>query len=245
MKLLQLNIWGGRLMHNIKQVIERENPDILCLQEVFSCASKAPFFFPRDNLEVLKAAFPDHFVSYAPTFDLQIFDDTSYFGNAVFSRFPITEENTVFTHLNYKENLVIGQDTTNRRNVQHATLDISGTPIHILNHHGYHVAEHKNGNAETDQHMKIIYDYAQKISEPILITGDFNLSPDSQSLKDLNKDYRNLCIEHNIQTTRNALSSKTETCDYIFVNDSIHVQHFGVLPDVISDHAALVIEFDI
>jgi len=34
MKILQLNIWGGRLGVQISELIHAEKPDVVCLQEV-------------------------------------------------------------------------------------------------------------------------------------------------------------------------------------------------------------------
>lgn len=36
MKLMQLNLWGGKLDPQIKSLIHQEKPDILCLQEVMN-----------------------------------------------------------------------------------------------------------------------------------------------------------------------------------------------------------------
>ena len=40
MKLLQLNIWAGRLLPAILKLIDQEQPDILCLQEVLSSSKE-------------------------------------------------------------------------------------------------------------------------------------------------------------------------------------------------------------
>ncbi len=45
MKLIQLNVWMGRLNSLILDFVKNENPDILCLQEAFS--STAPVAYPE------------------------------------------------------------------------------------------------------------------------------------------------------------------------------------------------------
>jgi endonuclease/exonuclease/phosphatase family metal-dependent hydrolase len=56
---------------------------------------------------------------------------------------------------------------------------------------------------------------------------------------------RNLITEYGVTSTRTSLYTKTEErfADYIFVSKDIEVKDFKVLPDVVSDHAALLLEF--
>jgi endonuclease/exonuclease/phosphatase (EEP) superfamily protein YafD len=55
----------------------------------------------------------------------------------------------------------------------------------------------------------------------------------------------NLPAQFGLQTTRTELTTKTEVCDYIFVNDSVTVNSFGAIDKLASDHKALILEFDI
>lgn len=52
MKILQLNIWGGRLGSEIKRVINREQPDIVCFQEAIKV--DGGYGFVLDELEELQ-----------------------------------------------------------------------------------------------------------------------------------------------------------------------------------------------
>src|SRR5690606_16544092 len=120
----------------------------------------------------------------------------------------------------------------NIRNLQHATFRVEGTSLHVLNHHGHHIRQHKNGDAETVRQCGMIHDYIEKLDGRVVLTGDFNLAPDSESMKQLNITLTNHCIETGLLTTRTPLTHKAEVCDYIFTNDQVSVQDFRALDDL-------------
>ena len=82
------------------------------------------------------------------------------------------------------------------------------------------------------------------LKSPALICGDFNLRPDTESLKIIAKGMNNLIHMHNITSTRTGLYPKDERfADYILTDPKITVHHFKVLQDEVSDHSPLLIEF--
>lgn len=243
MKLLQLNIWGGRLMWNISQVIEREDPDIICMQEVYSSPNSLGLF-DENNLQKLQEKLPDHHFFYAPLFDFEIGGEKTLSGNLIMSRYPIKTENTVFTGGSYIENLSSGDPFYLVRNFQHATIDIPKGSINILNHHGQVFPDNK-GNEEASRQMRILSKYIQELTSPVVLAGDFNLCSDSKSLDGLNNIMSNLCIDYDIKNTRNQFAQYgAEVCDMVFVDKTIKVKSFQVLDDLISDHRALVLNFE-
>lgn len=76
--------------------------------------------------------------------------------------------------------------------------------------------------------------------------GDFNLLPESESLKKFEEfGLRNLIKEYGITSTRSSLYQKEEKyADYAFVSKDIEVQEFAVLPDEVSDHLPLSLRCD-
>lgn len=61
-----------------------------------------------------------------------------------------------------------------------------------------------------------------------------------------NTGLRNLIKEHGITSTRTSLYTKEEKfADYVLIGPGIQVTNFEVLPDEVSDHAPLRIEFEI
>lgn len=72
---------------------------------------------------------------------------------------------------------------------------------------------------------------------------DLNVLPETESLKILEKDLKNLIKEYNITSTRSSLYPKeNKFADYVLVSPEIKVLDFKVLPDTISDHAPFYLE---
>lgn len=95
-------------------------------------------------------------------------------------------------------------------------------------------------------------------SAPKIIGGDFNLLPETESIKEFERlGFRNLIKEFNIKSTRNhdvwnklkaspyGYFGKQDFADYIFVSPEVKVENFEV-PDVaVSDHLPLILDFEI
>jgi endonuclease/exonuclease/phosphatase family metal-dependent hydrolase len=238
---MQLNIWAGRLEREIKKFVENEQPDIVCLQEAISFDSgDTGMFFTVENIQ---QSVDLEFVAFAPVFSFSFMGGIAKFGNCVLSRYPIQKTESIFTHLEYKDNFDFNTDSVNVRNFINATMDIDGTIYHVVTHHGFHVPDHKEGNEETLRQMSALGDYIDQIDGNIILTGDFNLAPHSKSLEIINQRLINQSIKAKLKTTRNQLTHKTEVCDYIFTSNDVQISSFKAADDLISDHKALLMEF--
>jgi endonuclease/exonuclease/phosphatase family metal-dependent hydrolase len=243
MKLLQLNVWGGRMEPQIAELMRTEQPDIVCLQEAISFSGEGSgLFITVENIQELTGL---SYAAFAPVFSFSYMKSIAKFGNCILSRFPIEETKTVFTYLEHKDNFMWGEDSANVRNFVHTKLDVNGTVCHVVTHHGFWVPDHKNGNDETLRQTKIIADYCEGLDGAVLLTGDFNLVPDSGSIQQINKVLTNQTLEHKLKTTRTSLTHKTEACDYIFTSHDVRVSNFEALDKLASDHKALVLEFEL
>ncbi|MBN9398513.1 hypothetical protein BGO18_04580 [Candidatus Saccharibacteria bacterium 47-87] len=243
MRLLQLNAWTIRLATRIEDMVMKEAPDIIALQEVFESVADLGFF---PTLTELADNLRFHHRYHSPVYAIQLMTSKPEFGNAIVSNLALEDKQTYFTNLEYNPSMSLENDDYNVRNFQHVTIkDQDGRQIHIINHHGYHVPGHKNGNDFTMKACQQIADYARQLDGPVIITGDFNLLPDSESIEILNKDFRNLTKEYGLQTTRTDLTHKSEPCDFIFVNDKVAVNDFYASEVVASDHQGLVLDFEV
>jgi endonuclease/exonuclease/phosphatase family metal-dependent hydrolase len=83
------------------------------------------------------------------------------------------------------------------------------------------------------------------LDTPKILCGDLNLKPDTQSLKILEEGMVNQIAINNIKSTRSVqYYPKAERfADYIFISKDIHVNSFKVLPDEVSDHLPLFLDF--
>ena len=193
-----------------------------------------------------KALAVEHVFS-SPVFSFHYMNRLATFGNVILSKYPFQKTETTFTHQEFRENFDVSENGgMNMRNLQHAVIDLpEGKKLHVLNHHGHHIHHHKNGNEETLRQCTFIADYAKKLEGPVILTGDFNLHPSSDSIEKINAVLSNLSLQRKLTTTRTEFTSKTEVCDYIFVSKEVKVDSFRASDRLLSDHKALELEFSL
>lgn len=241
MKILQLNIWGGRLGSQVKLVINREKPDIVCFQEAIKVEGGRGFVF--DDLSEIQSDTNFEHGYFSPSFGWKLMKREAQSGLATMSKLPFIHTDNAFTRLEYITDFDIIDTDYNVRSLQHVTVEYNEAELHILNHHGHHVPHHKDGDEETLRQCQMIVDYLDKLKGPIVLCGDFNLKPECESLDLINAKLVNHAKERGVLTTRTPLTRKTEVCDYIFTSPDIEVKDFQILDDIASDHKALFIEF--
>jgi len=242
MKLLQLNAWTLRLSTSVAELINQEAPDVVALQEIPE-SNKRLGFFPA--LSEFAAMVHFHHTYFSPVYSFRYMAGTIDFGNAIMSNLQLHDKNTVFTNSEYDAEFSLEESSYNIRNFQHIVAENEdGKKFHLINHHGYHIPQHKRGDDFTLKACKQIVEYASTLKGPIIITGDFNLEPGSESLAVFEPLFRNLSTEYGLKTTRNNLTHKSEVCDYIFVNDGVVVNDFYASTVIASDHQGLVLDFD-
>ena len=243
MKLVQLNVWGGRLDHPLKDFLKTENPDILCLQEAIDLdKGRGALFVSVSEMRDIVGA---EYYYMSPAFSFNFMQRKAHFGNCIISKLPIMQEETIFTGREYEPNFDWTKHTQNIRNLQHVEIALeTGGPLHLFNHHGHHNYVDKDGDDETVRQCNIIAEKIKAVPGRKILAGDFNLVPDSTSLKPINKLLRNLTMEAHVSTTRTILTRRTEPCDYIFTSEGITVRSFTVSDVLISDHQPLILQFD-
>ena len=93
---------------------------------------------------------------------------------------------------------------------------------------------------------KNIVEFLKTIAHPYILCGDFNLLPDTESLKMFEAaGMRNLVKEFGVTSTRSSFYKKPHRfADYTLASDGVTVHDFKILPDEISDHLAMYLEFE-
>ena len=226
--------------------LERQSldTDIFCLQEVRNGSYPAGISIPgeRENLfeEIGRV----------------LIDFTGYFtpvavgvGIAMFVRRGIkaakVESREILSSIELEH---IRMENGNRyyaRFLQSAYLEEAGVIVH--NFHGLPGMGKKDTperKIQTDRLLSIL-DGAGKSQ---IIVGDFNLAMDTEAVARLSYGLKNLVREGNFKTTRNRYYDKWETspfADYAFVSSGIGINHFSVLPDEVSDHLPLSLDFSV
>lgn len=244
MKIIQLNIWGGKLGHQVISFLKDENPDLVCMQEVNDLKGRSGYkFFATLNEIKKEAGFDEAFMS--PTYSARYMERELAYGNAILSRLPFKSTETIFTHREYVRNFDVERDGGNIRNLQIVSVETGGKTLNVLNHHGYHLKGTKQGDENTMKAAKTIAAEIRRLKGPVIMCGDFNLSPHSESLEVINKELDNLSIRNGLKRTYTKLSIINEVCDYIFVNDQVRVKRFRISDELVSDHKALILEFEL
>lgn len=243
MKLIQSNIWGGKLKFQLTDYFAEQQPDILCMQEVNDLKGYEAYLFA--TFDELQKAGGFNYSEMAAVYSQHYMNRTMQYGNAILSRLPLNGYAVSFTEGEFTPYYDNTEHGLHARNFQHATFDSSGTPLHVINYHGAYVKGSKVGNADTERHMQQIADYVQQLVGPVIVCGDFNVTPDSKTVAILGRILRNLATEYKLTNTYTQLSHHNLVCDYIFVSEEVKVQSFAMSNALISDHAALVLEFSV
>lgn len=245
MKLIQLNIWQGRLLNQAVKFLTEQDPDIICLQELTSSDIKVPGFLETNTLQQLLQRLNLTHHSFAARWQYSLMGGTASYGLGTISRFPIIDEKVVFTTGEYNGDMVYGRDATNdMANALRTTIDAGDKTIDVYNHHGYWLPD-PNGDATSISSIANLATWADQSHGPVIIAGDLNVWPQSPALKALDQRFRNLTREAGAVSTLSRLGKFQLPCDYIFVNGTVRVQNFEVSEQLVSDHKALILEFDL
>lgn len=242
MKLIQLNTWSCKLPTEIIRLFKEEKPDIVCLQEVVTADNGGKIF---DTIGTITNEYPFTYEYNTPLVEFNFMHRSATRGNMIASKIELSETNELWTLGSFTKDFdyVDSGGYNVARNIAHAKIVTTEGILHVLTLHGYHIKEHKNGNDETLRACRELVEYAKSLDGSVVITGDFNLAPTSESIQVVNQAFRNLTVEQGLLTTRNHLTNKTEVCDYIFVNDQVHIDSFSMSSVIASDHNALVLDF--
>ena len=243
MKLITLNIWGGHVRQPLLDFIKlHQDIDIFCLQEVYQKAARTictldGFEVDLDIFSEIGALLPKHQAFFRP------FLNNSY-GIAMFVRnsIPVLEEGEVQIHDNPS---YPGMGPTHLRNLQWIRVQTNNQDYTVMNVHGLWNGQGKTDTPERMEQSKRIKDFVDTCAGPKILCGDFNLRPDTESLKILDVGMTNLIKTHNITSTRTSFYGKEEKfADYVFVSPEINIKHFEVMKDEVSDHSPLFLDFN-
>ena len=261
MKLLCLNLWGGKVYKPLIKFLENSSNeiDIFCFQEVlrsevskFSNGSKTDIH--KDLSKILKNHIGFLGTPFLSGYDLKDKVDFDLsIGQATFIKknIELISEETVFVHgkFDYKPPKVI-EGIKNAmdlpRNTHCIKVKIDGKEVLIGNLHGYWLPDNKHDSPGSIKQMQKVKRIFSAFAGPKILAGDFNLRPDTKSIKMLEVDMKNLIIEYGVTSTRSNLHKRIEKfADYIMVSDGIKINGFEVISKDVSDHRPLILDFSI
>jgi len=262
MKLISLNLWGGKVFMPLIDFIKQSssNTDIFCLQEVFNTKSDIKEYrgYRTNMLYELQLILPDFVVFYFPTisgFDIEDppskTDFDLEYGSAIFvkNNIKITSHGNILIFKDSSYPPLKLDFSNNPTPLQYITFNISGKDFAVFSFHGTSFPGNKLDTKRRLNEAKNVKEIVKSTNGAKILVGDFNLLPQTESIKIQEQNMRNLIKEFNITKTRSDLSpffGKVEFqkfADYTFVSDDIKVESFQV-PDIeVSDHLPMILEF--
>ena len=259
MKLLCLNLWGGRQGSLLTDYLKQESAstDIFCFQEVFDSPSElekndGARMHLWEELKILLPGFQGFFAeSYSGWIDKTKVDFPVRTGQAIFVKRGLEVKETGNFYVYGDKNTKILSNFENEpKNVQYAKLLVLDKEILILNVHGKWHPGNKLDTPERIEQSKIILDFLKKFSCPKIVCGDFNLMPNTKSIAILEEAMENLISTYKITNTRNKISWEENKniqhfADFTFVSPDVRIKSFRVPYNEVSDHLPMLLEFDI
>lgn len=256
MKLISLNIFGGTHLDPLVSYLKSQDADILCLQEVYSSTYDELYVNPpglgvnKYSIEKINQDLQYPHLFFSPNYQTPYKQGHFQFGNAILSRYPIVSEVTTYYDIPYRVNPKSTTELeffktftpdTHPRNFQTVQLQVNDAILHVTNTHG--IWQPNKGKGDTDRSLemtnKLLKNTKNKSS---IVTGDFNLLPNTSSMQKFDKAFENLVVKNEIITTRPSERAK-QVIDYIFTSKDIEVKKFRVDETEVSDHLPLVVEF--
>lgn len=242
MKLITLNLWGGHLRNRLLRFIHaNRDVDIFCLQEVYHNAHRTVTYESRElSLHIfsdLQKLLPDHHAIFKPAVE-----NVYGIGMLIKNNIDILSEGEILIH---EKQHYPGIGLNHSRNLQWVQCESEQGLYSILNVHGLWTGRGKGDTPERIAQSQRIRHFMDNVTTPQILCGDFNLRPDTESMKILEHGMENQITRTGVQSTRTHYYTKPEKyADYILTSPTIRVNSFSVMPDEVSDHCPLFLDFD-
>ena len=264
MKIMCLNGWGGKLYDKLLPYLTKEDPDILCLQEVVHTPeTKKDWLTYKDGNHILpqranffrdvQAALPNHIGIFCPASQGVLWDEDfsipSQWGLATFVRksFPIIGQIQGFVHKLFSP-FDYGEHPRSRSAHAIRVFDYNeNRPVVVAHMHGLRDLKGKMDTPERAIQAHKLLTLANGLTEKndsLIVCGDFNVEPNSETLKILSEaGLTELVTTRTTKGTRTSYYKKSSRyADYMLVNGNTKVLNFKVVfePEV-SDHCPMMI----
>lgn len=263
MRLITLNIWGGKIHDPLLKFIKEKaiDTDIFCFQENYS----------SDRLEILSLGMfsniHEQVFEILPEFNIFYYPLNENEDSRKKVDFPLTHGQVTFVKKNLNV-LKTGDVFVYRKrnengprypgglpdfpkNFIYCEIEHNGKRLLVINVHGFWNPAPKTDTPERIKQSEMIISFVKKYNLPVILVGDFNLEMNTKSVNMFQEfGFRNLVKDTGVKTTRSNLydikwRNTDPFADYIFVSDNVIVKDFKVLPDEISDHLPLYLEFEV
>lgn len=226
-KVMTYNIYGARKggitnLDELAEVINKINPDLVALQEVDR-------FTERNGVDVDIAKELAERCGMNYYFAKAIDMNPGEYGDAILSKYPLKSA--------YNYTLSIDPELGGeQRSVALVEVETEGGNLHFMSTHLDHLSDSRNRVRQAKELLAIIED----IPAPLIVGGDFNATPGSESIEILNSKLHVGCRNRNCTQATFSTTNPNKVIDYIFYKgiDYLSVDQYGVYKKAIeeSDH---------
>ena len=243
MKILQTNVWTGRIKGAIERFLRENDFDIICMQEVVWCDEKpAELEYFASSLREIQEASGLKYCAKVSNWGVKLFGDaTMEQGNVILSRYPIVKAETKLLHGEYIDSMIFEQGDDHAYFAQKVWLE---NGLCVVNYHGYWLPN-PIGDDETVRCMQLVADWIKEETGPVVMCGDLNVIAESPAMRTL--DFlTDLTPQNNVKTTlQNLKFVKDVACDHILINDQVTAKNFTVHDNLVSDHKTISAEIEL
>ncbi len=228
MKIVFLNVWGEHMQESLADYLAKQarDTDIFCFQEA---------------TESMKRACSAVLSHYREISDYKYISEHENFPQATFVRKDIAVLSSG----------TLMHDDMDRGLAVYVKIRVEGSEVYVCNVHGNSRPVEKLDDAGRLAFSKGLISFFENKDVPVVIGGDFNLLPETESVSMFERvGYRDLIQEFDIDTTRNRLvwdryPVKMNYSDYAFINNKMQLLSFSVPKNEVSDHLPLILNIGI
>ncbi|MBI4182116.1 MAG: endonuclease/exonuclease/phosphatase family protein [Candidatus Aenigmarchaeota archaeon] len=246
LRLLTLNLWGGKLYDRLLPFLKEQakRTDIFCFQEVFDnppgVESRMRHYARGSLYKDLQLALPAfRGILSSPQQGEKCI--------AIFARKTLRTAGSGEVYVYRHKDAMAGADpSTMGITLQHLALRSGRGKVTVCNLHGHWYPGPKGDTPARLEQSRNVRRFLKTLEGPVILCGDFNLNPQTRSLRLLEQGMRNLVKEAGVTSTRSSFYQWPSLfADYILVSRDLVFQSFAVLPDEVSDHLPLALEFSL
>lgn len=211
-KAMTYNTYSGRKMgiDKIAEVIKKENPDIVSLQEIERNTKINPWDTPKKLSELTGM----RYYYFAHALDIRSGGD---YGNVILSKYPISEEKSIKLNILRKDDYV--------RSFGYVKVTKEGKVFYFATAH----LDHKYEDALRLKQVDEILACVEPLELPIILAGDLNSRRGSATMATFQKYFTVNCLSDGAPWTAPA-PRPTYACDWLIYapNDAFIVKAYNV-----------------
>jgi endonuclease/exonuclease/phosphatase family metal-dependent hydrolase len=235
---------------SIMNYIAGEAPDILCFQE---------FFYEKNarNFMTLAAIKNNLGLTYHAGSYVTGINRNTYFGCAIFSRYPIISQGTIALESKSSNHCVyadIQKDSSIFRiyNFHIGSISFKDVDYDAFEEFDMDMSEIDRNKAKNiirrflnasrtrAQQLALILAHAEESLYPVILCGDLNDTPTSYAYRELKTKYKDAFQQVGCGFGRTYVGKMpSNRIDYIFYDQSFEAVNFSLQEEVLSDHKAI------